>query len=98
MGSVYEARWNHAMKIALKVNKLIDKGYLVYDEEGQSIKKFTFEGSKIIFDECIIFINGDKEWDDGAHDTITEFDKSRGIKDWKYIHPKHIHQLFRGTK
>lgn len=104
--NIYEARWRNALKIALRINDLIARGYVVRDEEDtlvlvmnitevdQTIYRVIDENPNRRIRE--LFFQGDKEYDHGAHTTITEFNAR--FHQWKVYHPSAARPLIRGRK
>lgn len=44
---IYKARWNNAVKIANKINELLDEGYVILDEWGKKIGMFSVKYDEI---------------------------------------------------
>jgi hypothetical protein len=94
--SIYQARYNNAKRIAEQINDLIDKDYLIFDED-----KELLEGKFIITDKDIslnwgkhckiaYFVN-DSQFDNGALDTIEKYNSK--FKDWRVVHPSDIQKF-----
>lgn len=94
--SVYKARWRNALKQAAKVNRLLRKGYLIYDNHGEKVVKYQYNPiTRSLFQEvvntpnCIVrylFFQNDTNYDHGLFTTVKKFNQT--FNDWRIIHPK----------
>jgi hypothetical protein len=98
--NIYKARHNNAIRIAEKVNALVDNGYLIFDDQGERlVGRFVFEDEErnVFFayedSSCkIIYFLNDLDFDNGIYDTVAEYNEQ--FADWSFVHPKHMKQLF----
>lgn len=97
--SIYEARWNYALKIAHKINKYLNSGYLVYDDTKCQILAISITEKKIIAIyegfKCILFLK-DKDWDEGLYTPI--YKAKENYEKWTILNPKYIRSLTGGKK
>jgi hypothetical protein len=86
-----KARWEHAVKIAKTLNKLIKAEYLIYDLENQEVKTEHFEiceehqEIRYVEDEHCTIVYFGQGWG-GLDETIKEYDEH--FKNWIVIPPK----------
>ena len=90
------ARWNNAKKIGTKIKSFIDKGFIVYDEDGDVVLDIVIidEGVFAKIDErnqIILFLN-DTELDNGMYTPIKEFNET--FKKWSFVDPNNKQPLF----
>ena len=93
--NIYESRWNNAKRIAEKINKFIDEGYVVLDDEGSRvIDKFIItenEISRKIDNYELSYFIADRDCDEGLYTTIEKYNAR--FFDWIVIDPKHINKI-----
>lgn len=91
-----EARQANAARIAARISDLLASGHMVFDASGdQVLKTVVGKGGDVIFEfrdggNTIMFMN-DKGYNDGALDSIAEFNAS--FAGWTFLHPKNIKPL-----
>jgi len=85
--NMYEARWENAKKKCVKIQKLLEKGYLIFDADGNKIHTAGIKDDTFYINNSFYFIN-DINLDNGLYETIKEFNKS--FSDWVYVHPKNV--------
>lgn len=90
MGSVYEARLRNARKVGERLQRLVDEGYMVLDEESQIIGKIEHKG----FGDAgglsignVVYMHDDPECDNGLELTVKEFNAL--FSTWRAVHPRH---------
>lgn len=99
--NIYEARWNNALRIAIKINSYIDQGYLVFNDENEIITgKFRITDKEIVLipdqtkQNCVYgYFLKDRDWDEGMYTTIKEYNEP--FSKWTFVHPKNIKRLFK---
>lgn len=96
MASVYEARAANARRIGEKLIGYLDRGFLVFNEEGQQVVRsditFTgFSGGKGLCIQSTVFMDECRQSDNGMHTPITQFNEF--FKDWKVVDPRHVKPL-----
>jgi len=98
MSSVYDCRWNNAVKVCSKINNLLSEGYKIFDEENKPVIyniKIDEENKEILLplseNSNLILCDGNPEYDNGIHDTIKEFNSY--FDKWTFINPKDVHSL-----
>ena len=96
MNKLQLARWNNAKKIGEKIKSYTDKGYIVYDEEGDIITGITIndEGVFAILDKTCkvsLFLNN-IELDNGMYTNVKDFNEQ--FKKWKFVNPENILSIF----
>lgn len=90
------ARQSNAARIAARISDLLVSGHRVYDEAGDQVLKTVIDdGGDVLFEfrdggNTIMFMN-DKEYDNGALESIPEFNAS--FAGWTFLHPKNIKPL-----
>ena len=98
---IYKARWKNALKKFARINLLLKKGYLIFDEGGNKVIPFQYnKESKSIYQETVYTNNifrqrwfqNDKHYDHGLYKTINEFNSR--FDGWTYINPQNINKLF----
>jgi hypothetical protein len=86
----YEARWNNAVRIANKINELIKEGNIIFNDDSEPCNGFIIRKDgifqKVSANSSYIFFLKDKEFDNGYHTTIKEYNEQ--FKDWYYVNPK----------
>jgi len=80
------ARWNNAKRIGEKIKSFTDKGYLVYDGEGDLITDITINNQGVFATldkscQLSLFLN-DIELDNGMYTNIKEFNER--FKSWTF--------------
>lgn len=99
--NIYDARWQNALKIANKINLYLEQGYLVFNDDNEIITgRFRITEDEITLlpekdkNSCVYgYFLKDKEWDEGMHTTIKEYNEP--FKKWRFVHPKDIKRLFK---
>lgn len=92
MGSIYEKRWNLAVKIVTIINDLIDQGYFILDSEHCPVfRKFEIREDQIvqvISDNTVIvfFENKKSHRDFGILDSVKEIKEI--FSEWVFIEPR----------
>lgn len=77
MRSIHRARWENAQRFGNKVQTLLNNGYLVFDSDGELVKKIIVDDSGVYQGldsgcKAIIFLN-DTDLDNGMYTTIKDF-------------------------
>ena len=96
--NIFKARHNNAVRIAEKINALIDAGHVIFDEKGELLTgRFVIDEDgdvlHAVSDRCNIgYYMTDTDLDNGAHTTIADYNAQ--FADWTFIHPKHKKTLF----
>jgi hypothetical protein len=98
MGSIYEARWKNALKIADRINNMIFNGYKVFNKDGDVQEAFIIEDNKIkqydSFTGVMLgWFENDPDLDNGSNTPIKEY--SAYFKDWTAVHPKYIKRIMK---
>lgn len=99
--SIYKARWRNALKQAAKINRLLRKGYIVFDKNNSKCDEF-FELTKNGTVLCQItkteghkftwmWFENNKDFDHGLYTTIKEFNKR--FEGMTAVHPRHVIKL-----
>jgi len=94
--NVYERRWNNAVRIANKINHLLEQGYIVYDSEGDRVRhSFQVSEEEILLPLSdnfkILYFLRDTELDNGAHTKISDYNDM--FKNWMFVHPSNINLI-----
>ena len=96
----YQARWNNAVRMAEKINRLLDAGYMVFDDGEHIEYRFIITNDEVILKisetSSIMYFIKDPELDNGMYTSIPEYNAQ--FKDWKYVAPKNIKSVFRQVK
>jgi hypothetical protein len=99
MADIYDTRLKNAQHIFASLQKLLDEGYLIFDSEGEQVKKLYVIGDPWQFGSenedgtlRFMYYDHDKDWDHGRYTTIAEFN-ARFAK-WKVVNPLDIKSIF----
>jgi hypothetical protein len=95
MNRLEKARWRNILRKAAKANRLLKKGYLVFDHYGNRFDGFKFsngelyQGSKT----CkMMWASKDGRWGSALDTSIKKYNADRFNK-WTAVHPKHIKKI-----
>lgn len=94
MNKLRKARWRNILRKAAKVNSLLKKGYIVFDENGHRAEKFQFDNAEkklyVGSHNCRVIIVGLNDgWDSALDIPIKEYNADSFDK-YTAIHPKHL--------
>lgn len=95
MNKLKKARWRNLLQKAAKINRLIKKGYMVFDHYGHISNGFKFDDGKLYEgnDYCRVIWVGKKDgWDNALNIPISKYNADRFDK-WKAVHPKHFTKI-----
>jgi hypothetical protein len=98
MNRLEKARYRNILKKAAKVNRLLKKGYLVFDHYGNKAIKFKYcKKQKYLYQEdghCRFICVGRKEslWASALDIPIIEYNADFFDK-WTAVHPKNIKKI-----
>jgi hypothetical protein len=94
---ILAARAANARRVGEKIKALIEQGFIVYDDDGSVVKKVHLDDGDLAFGygfsdttRFMYFIN-DPELDNGAFDTIPEFNAQ--FIDWRAVNPADIRRI-----
>ncbi|AOG02887.1 hypothetical protein [Bosea sp. RAC05] len=93
MGSVYAARAANARRIGERLIAQLEQGYLVFTHEGEMLKREDvsltgFGGNGGLTVQQVVYMDEDRECDNGMHMPIAEFDAL--FRDWRVVDPRHV--------
>lgn len=91
MASVYEARLRNARKVGERLQRLVDEGHMVLDENGERIGAIEFRGfhgAGGLTIGNVVYMHDDREWDNGLELTVKEFNAL--FAGWRAVHPRHL--------
>jgi len=78
--NVYEARWLNAQRVARKIQSWLDKGFIVFDDQGERVRKVELTEDAVYacpFPETSRYwttlFENNKDNDHGLHTTVREF-------------------------
>lgn len=97
MNKLQKARWRNILHKAAKVNHLIKKGYIVYDQHGHKCDGFKFDNSRKMLYEGddkfrVVLVALEEGWDSALEKPIKEYNTQKFDK-FTCIHPKNIEKL-----
>ena len=99
MNKLQKARWNNILKKAGKVNRLIKKGYIVFNHFNQVVNnKFKFcKKEKYLYqsgENCRVVYVGQEGsgWTSTLCTPIKEYN-AKSFDKWTAVHPKNIKKI-----
>lgn len=98
MNRIEKARRRNIMRKAAKANRLLKKGYLIYDHFGNKFGGFKYcKQSEYLYEgygNCRTVWLGKKGqgWDSSLDIPIKQYNADRFDK-WTAVHPKHIKKI-----
>ena len=98
MNRLEKARWRNILRKAAKANRLIKKGYLVFDHFKHRFEGFKYcKKNNYLYqgnDSCRMVWIGKKGtlWESAFDVSIKKFNADRFDK-WTAVHPKHIKKI-----
>lgn len=89
---ILKARWKNALKKAARVNRLLKQGYIVWLNDDIVTQPFRIDNfNRKDYDHlllgCVVYFINTPNLDNGAYDTIKEYNKNFVVK---AVNPKHI--------
>ncbi len=91
MNNKCKKRWKKAKKFIKKINKLIDQGYLIFDDYGEKIdRRFIITKNQISLKthewvEEVFFVYN-TELDNGCHESHKEW--TQRFMEWRVVRPE----------
>lgn len=94
MNKLKKVRWRNILRKAAKANRLLKKGYIVFDHYGHIFKGFKFDEGMLYEGDsrCKVVWVSKNGWSGALDVSIKKFNADNFDK-WKAIHPKHIKKL-----
>lgn len=98
MNKLRKARWRNILRKAATINRLLDKGCIVFDHYENRVEKFKFKkDGKLIYqgNEKVkaVWVGEDGGmWDSALDIPIKKFNADRFDK-WTKVHPKDIKKI-----
>ena len=91
--NLYEKRWFNAVKVATKINNLLDTGHFIFNEVGERVlHKFKITDMEVLLpmsdSSSILYFMRDKEYDNGAYTKISDYNAQ--FNGWKAVHPDNV--------
>lgn len=94
--SIYKARWKNALKWAAKVNRLLKKGFIVFDKDGNRCNElFSLKDKQIVqvsgspgHTFSWMWFENNLNYDHGLYTPIKEYNKR--FEGMTAVHPKDI--------
>jgi len=99
--NIYRARWKNALRKAAKVNRMLKKGFLILEKNGEKVIPFQFDSaSRTLYQETktpghtfrYMMFQDDKHYDHGLYTPIKQFNKR--FEGWLAVNPKNLRKLF----
>lgn len=95
--NIYEARFKNAIRWAEKINSLLDLGYKIFNNDGESVvNKFVITDTSVYYpwdDNCRLTYFELETYSEEYWKTISEYDKY--FNNWTYVNPCDIHTLIK---
>ena len=95
MNKLQKSRWRNILRKAAKANRLLKKGYIVFDHHGNRFDGFKFENGMLYEGSDnfrSVWITKDKLWSEYLFVPIKELNSKRFYK-WTAVHPKNIEKI-----
>ena len=96
MNKLQKARWNNILQHAGKVNRLLKKGYIVFNQFNRPVNKFKFcKKEKLVYQSGenwrVVYV-GQQGWTSALSTPIKEYNDKIFDK-WTAVHPKNIKKI-----
>lgn len=95
MNRLEEARWRNILRKAAKANRLLKKGYIIFDHYGDRFCGFKFAHGELYqgSETCkVIWASKDGRWGSVFDTPIKNYNADRFDK-WTAVHPKNIEKI-----
>lgn len=92
MNKLQKARWRNIIKKAAHVNRLIKKGYIVFDHFNHKVGLFKFDNTrKLLYQgdthHRLVWVSSLENWGTALKIPIKVYNAERFDK-WRAVHPK----------